>query len=116
MASRIIKHEVLFEITDIFGRKIRTTKDYWLKIKTLKHRELRYGIREVKKTLIDPDEVRRSVTDETILLYTKKVTKYDILIVAVKILNNDGFLVTVYQTKEYGKKGKILWPNKQKEQ
>lgn len=110
MVSRLAKHEILFEITDIFGRKIRTTKDYWLKIKRLKHRELHYGITVVKKTLVNPDEVRRSVTDETILLYAKKVAKYDILIVAVKILNSDGFLVTVYQTKEYRKKGKILWP------
>lgn len=115
VASRLIKHEVLFEITDIFGRKIRTTKDYWLKIKTLKHRELHYGVAEIKKTLVNPDEVRRSVTDETILLYAKKVAKYDILIVAVKILNNDGFLVTAYQTKNYRKKGKILWPKQQKE-
>lgn len=113
---KIIKHEVLFETTDIFGRKIRITKDYWLKIKTLKHRELRYGISEVKKTLVNPDEVRRSVTDETIILYAKKFTKYDILIAAVKILNSDGFLVTVYQTKEYRKKGKVLWLKQQKEQ
>lgn len=40
--------------------------------------------------------------------------KYDILIVAVKVLNGDGFLVTVYQTKDYKKKGELLWP-KQKE-
>ena len=116
MVAKIVKYDLLFEVEDIFGRKIRTTKDYWLKIKTLKHRELRYGIREVKKTLVNPDEVRKSVADETIILYAKKITKYDILIVAVKILNNDGFLVTVYQTKEYLKKGKILWPKQQKEQ
>ncbi len=114
--AKIVKYELLFEIEDIFGRKIRTTKDYWLKIKTLKHLELRYGITEVKKTLVNPDEVRRSVTDETIFLYSKKIAKYDILIVAVKILNSDGFLVTVYQTKEYRKKGKILWLKQQKDQ
>lgn len=105
---------LLFEIKDIFGRKIRTTNSYWLKIKTLKHRELRYGIIEVKKVLTNPDEVRVSVTDTTILLFAKEVKKYDILIVAVKVLNGEGFLVTCYQTKEHTKKGVMLWP-KQKE-
>lgn len=115
MKKKIVKHEVLFEVRDVFGRKIRTTKDYWLKIRTIKHQELRYGIIEVKKTLKIPDEVRRSVTDQTVLLFSKKVTKYDILIVAVKVLNSDGFLVTAYQTKKYIKKGEILWLRQQKD-
>ncbi|OGH19786.1 MAG: hypothetical protein A3D74_01425 [Candidatus Levybacteria bacterium RIFCSPHIGHO2_02_FULL_37_13] len=115
MKSKIVRQELLFEVRDVFGRKIRTTKDYWLKIKTLKHQELRFGIIEVKKTLKIPDEVRRSVTDETVLLFSKKVTEYDILIVAVKVLNSDGFLVTVYQTKKYTKKGKLVWLRQQKE-
>lgn len=115
MATKIIKHELLFEVKDILGRKIRTTKDYWLKIKTLKHRELHYGIAEVKNALKSPDEIRRSVTDPTVLLFAKKTAKYDILIVAVKVLNGEGFLITVYQTKGYTKKGEIVW-QKQKGQ
>ena len=42
----IIIHELLFEVLDVLGRKIRTTKNYWDKIITVKHRELTYGIRE----------------------------------------------------------------------
>src|SRR3989344_3680960 len=114
MSKKVVVSDLLFEVKDILDRKIRTTKDYWQKIKTLKHRELQYGISKVKKTLTSPDEVRRSVTDVTILLYTQKQKKYDILIVAVKVLNGNGFLVTVYQTKEYKKKGELLW-SKQKE-
>lgn len=109
-----VPFDLLFAVKDIFGRKIRTTKSYWLKIKTLKHKELQFGIEEVQQTLINPDEVRLSVTDTTIFLYAKKVEKYDILIVAVKVLNGEGFLVTCYQTKEHIKKGELLWP-KQKE-
>lgn len=115
MATRIIKYELLFEVKDILGRKIRTTKDYWLKIKTLKHRELRYGIIEVKNALKSPDEIRKSVTDPTVFLFAKKTVEYDILIVAVKILNGDGFLITAYQTKKYTKKGELVWPKQQKE-
>lgn len=106
--------DILFEVRDILGRKIRTTKTYWKKIKEVKHTELKFGIPEVKKTLKNPDEVRQSVMDTTILLYARRQEKYDILIVAVKVLNGDGFLVTTYQTKEYKKKGVLVWP-KQKE-
>ena len=114
MAAKVIHYEILFEIKDVFGRKIRTTTDYWHKIKTLKHQELRYSVTEVKKTITNPDEIRVSITDETIFLYAKRFGKYDILIVAVKVLNGNGFIVTAYQTKEYKKKGKLIWP-KQKE-
>ena len=69
MAKILVSQDLLFEIQDVFGRNIRTTKS---------------------------------------------IEKYAILIVAVKILNGDGFLVTAYQTKEYKKKGELLWP-KQKE-
>ncbi len=115
MAKTIAQVGLFFEVRDVFGRKIRTTKDYWSKIKNLKHKELKYGITEVKKTLKNPTEVRKSVTDETILLYAKIFKNYDILIVGVKVLNGEGFLVTCYQTKKYKKKGELLWPN-QKEQ
>ncbi len=114
MTKKIIEYDLLFKLNDVLGRKIHTTKDYWQKIKTLKHRELKYDIPEIKKTLKAPDEVRKSVTDTTILLYAQRQKKYDILIVAVKVLNGDGFLVTVYQTKEFKKKGELVW-SKQKE-
>ena|SRR3989344_3896762 len=110
MKKKLVEYDLLFEVKDVLGRKIRTATDYWQKIKTLKHRELKYDIPEVKNTLTNPEEVRRSVTDSTILLYAQKQKKYDILIVAVKVLNGDGFLVTVYQTKEVKKKGELLWP------
>lgn len=114
MAKELLPKDLLFELKDILGRKIRTTKSYWKKIKEVKHTELHFGVTEVKKTLRSADEVRQSVTDQTILLFAKKVKKYDILIVAVKILNGEGFLVTAYQTKIYKKKGELVWP-KQKE-
>lgn len=110
MSTKLVSEDILFEVPDILGRKIRTTKSYWKKIKEVKHTELKLGIFEIKKTLKNPDEIRKSVTDATILLYAKSIKKYDILIVAVKVLNGDGFLVTTYQTKEYKKKGKLVWP------
>lgn len=109
MAKGLVREEVLFEVKDILGRQIRTTKTYWLQIREIKHRELKYGIREVKSTLKFPDEIRESVTDPSIFLYTKEVGEYDILVVAVKVLNGQGFIVTVYQTKHYKRKGELVW-------
>lgn len=105
---------ILFEVKDILDRRIRTTRTYWKQIKELKHKELRYGIREVKVTLEAPDQIRKSVTDETILLYTREVVKHDILVVVVKILNGEGFLVTVYQTNNYREKGELVWQKQKK--
>lgn len=109
MKKDVTKGDILFEVTDVLGRKIRTTKTYWKKIKEIKHRELHHGIATVKKTLKLPDEIRKSVTDETILLYSKEIKKYDILIMAVKVLNGEGFLVTAYQTDSYKRKGELIW-------
>lgn len=110
MRRAVVSTDVLFEIKDVFGRAIRTTIRYWKQIKEVKHTELRFGVLAVKKALTRPDEVRRSVTDPTIFLFAKKAGKYDILIVVVKVLNGEGFVVTVYQTRVYKKKGDLLWP------
>ncbi|OGK19933.1 hypothetical protein A3C23_04505 [Candidatus Roizmanbacteria bacterium RIFCSPHIGHO2_02_FULL_37_13b] len=109
MKKTINKTGVLFEVTDVLGRKIRTTKTYWKKIKEIKHTEFKLGISEVKKTLICPEEIRKSVTDTTVLVFVKKINKNAILVVVVKVLNGEGFLVTTYQTYKYKKKGESIW-------
>ena len=109
MKQGIVAVNQLFEVTDVFGKRIRSSKQYWEKIRTEKHQELKYGIGEIKLALQKPDSVFRSVKDGTILLYRKKIND-DILIVVVKHLNGSGFLVTVYQTKKVIEKGEKLWP------
>lgn len=106
----IVSVDVLFEVVDIFGKKIRTTPKYWRKIKEEKHADLEYGPNDVIEVLENPDEVRRSVTDSTIVLYYKQFKLEHTLIVAAKHFNGDGFVVTVYQTAKSKKKGEKLWP------
>lgn len=107
--KNIVSADQLFEVIDVFGKRIRTSKQYWEKIKTEKHQELKYGVKEVGQVLQRPDSVFRSVKDETIALYRKQMDD-DILIVVSKHLNGNGFLVTVYQTKKVLDKGEKLWP------
>ena len=107
--KEIIKQEILFEVIDVFGKKVRTSKSYWDKIFLLKHKEVKTTQIEVKTSVNNPDEVRRSLQDPFISLFYKKIKKH-FLVVVVKYLNNHGFIVTVYQTSKLKKKGKILWP------
>ena len=109
MAKKLIESDILFEVKDPLGRKIRTSKSYWEKIIKIKNPELKFGIDESKQALVNPDEIRRSVTDSTVVLYVRKVNDYDILIVTVKLLNGDGFIITVYQTQVYKAKGELVW-------
>lgn len=106
----IVSVNVLFEVVDIFGKRIRTTAEYWRKIKEEKHADLEYEPGDVAKALKNPDEVRRSVTDSTIMLYYKQFKPGQMLLVAAKHLNGHGFVVTVYQTTKSKKKGEKLWP------
>lgn len=109
MKKIITSSEILFEVRDVFGKKIRTTQNYWNKIKEEKHTELIYGISEVIETLIKPDIVLKSLVDSTIVIFRKKIKENETLVVAAKHIDGEGFLVTVYQTKKEIKKGEVLW-------
>lgn len=109
MVKDLILEQILFEVNDVFGKRIRTTKLYWEKIKSEKHRELEFEKEDVVIVLQNPDEVYRSVTDDYIRLFLKKF-EHETLIVVVKYLNGDGFVITSYQTSKEKRKGEKLWP------
>lgn len=73
--SDIQKSDLLFEVKDIFGKHIRTTRVYWSKIFLIKHKELEVSQAEVIRLLQNPDEVRKSVQDSFICLYYKNLDK-----------------------------------------
>jgi len=105
----IKKSDFLFEVNDIFGKLIRTTKSYWNKIFFVKHKELKVPKEEVIKVLKNPDEIRKSVQDPYIYLYYKNFGK-QFLVVVVKYFNGFGFIVTIYQTSKIKRKGEKIWP------
>ncbi len=105
-----VTSKILFEVIDVFGKKVRTTQRYWIKIIETKHTDLLYGTDEVISVLTHPEEVYRSVTHSTISIFKKKMQDKYTLMVLVKHLNGEGFLVTVYQTTKSYKKGEKLWP------
>lgn len=101
---------VLFEVVDIFGRKIRTTGAYWRRIVGEKHVDVSDNTGPVIETLQKPDSVYRSIKDSTIALYRRKLNDHLWLVVVAKHLNGSGFLVTAYQTSKLFQKGEQLWP------
>ena len=102
------KSDVLFQTTDILGRQISTTKQYWDKIMHIKHRELNTNIQEVIDVLENPDQVRVSIQDPHIALFYKLNNEKQFVIV-VKYIDNRGFIVTMYKTSKFKQKGEILW-------
>ena len=86
----------LFNITDKSGRKIRLTKERWQHI-TQEHSGIK-NPEELKETLITPLRVTPSKYDPDNVRYyyryDKNFKKY--LMVAVKYLNGDGFIITSY--------------------
>lgn len=105
----IEKTNILFEVKDVFGKLVRTSKVYWNKIFLIKHKELSINIDQVIKTMKNPDEVRLSIQDKYIFLFYKK-HKENYLVVVVKYLNNHGFVVTIYKTSKTKRKGEKIWP------
>jgi len=89
---------IIFEVIDKSGRKIRLTKEQWSKIRK-KHPEVE-NEELIKETLEKPTKITYHSYDETAYKYYKhyKNRPYpeNFLMVLVKYLNGDAFVVTTY--------------------
>ena len=73
MKGKLVLAERLFEVKDVFGKKIRTTKAYWNYVSETKHRVLKDKLPEIIKTLKSASEVRRSKEDKKVFIYYRKI-------------------------------------------
>lgn len=88
---------MLFEIIDKRGKKIRLTETGFKHIST-DHPDV--PIEEVKRTIELPIKITTSTYDEQVQWYyrfNKDLREY--LLVAVKYLNGEAFIITAYYTK-----------------
>lgn len=89
----------IFEITDKSGRKIHLEDRQWKHI-AIEHSAVANKIEEIKETLIIPLSIRRSDYDSNVRFYyryyknIKLKEKY--LMVMVKYLNGEGFVITSF--------------------
>lgn len=96
--------DYVFEIIDKTRRKIRLTRRQWEHI-TKKHPDLSAKEEEIKKVLEKPDLILSHKFDEKMrnyYLYNKDEKTY--LMVAIKYLNGEGFVVSSFYTKHIRKR------------
>jgi hypothetical protein len=99
---------------DIHGRQVRLTSERQEHIE-VDHPEMSVQIDKIRDTLINPDMIVKSRTDDAVELFyrhynaTPVTEKY--LCVVVKILLSDLFIITAYFTDTI-KRGIILWQKK----
>ena len=106
-----------FKIFDRFERAIRLTNERWTHIIS-HHPVIRNLKEEMKETLRDPEIVRRSVYDPSVLIYYryfKDVLGGKYIAVVVKVNNIGGFILTSYVTDRV-KRGDEVWRKEQKEE
>lgn len=105
--SKKIHSEIYFKIHSKLGILVTTTKTYWKIITSIKHPSLKGKEIQVKKVLYDPDEIRVSKKDKTVLLFYKSIGKY-YLCVVIKVLKKRAFIITAYKTEKI-KEGELKW-------
>ena len=86
---------------------VRTSEEYWQKL-IRKHPDLIDLESEIRQALSDPDEIRQSSRDPTVLLFYRILKEKRWAVAVAKRLDNEGFLITAYQTDAI-KEGKKLW-------
>ena len=97
-------------LVDYQGRVIRLTVERHAHI--LKHPEMRGQVERIAETLAEPDVIISTLVDSSVRVYhrlypTTPVTrKY--LLVAVKVLEGDAFLLTAFFS-NHVKKGSVVW-------
>jgi len=95
--------EIVFEVVDKTGRKIRLTKRQYLHISIRHPAVLRY-IEEIKETVCSPQTIKTSKFDPQVRYYYKNYKHLNkpnnFLKVLVKYLNNHGFIITAYLDKK----------------
>ena len=87
----------IFEVKAKDGRLVRLTEKQWLHI-NFRHPEMQSLVAEIEKALIDPTAITQlSAEIAKFYKFIKDENKY--IVVVVRVLNGDGFVVTSYKTK-----------------
>jgi hypothetical protein len=89
------------------GFRVICSKPYWERITTIKHPSMRDRLDDVRKTLAEPDEIRRSVSDPDVLLFHRRVMARWVCAV-VKRADDVGYLLTTYPADKV-KPGEVVW-------
>ncbi len=101
--------EVLFDVQTPLGFRVRVTAAYWELIITVKHPVMAGRQNDVKDTLGNPSEIRRSKNDPAVYLFYKPERIGRWVCAVARRLDSGGFLITAYPT-DAVKEGEPIWP------
>jgi len=101
--------EFLFEVLTPLGFHVRVTRAYWELIVTVKHPAMSGRENDVKDTLEDPAEIRRSKSDTEVYLFYKPERIRRWVCAVARRDDGEGFLITAYPTDAI-KEGELVWP------
>ena len=92
------------------GKVVRLDRERWIHV--LSHPEMNKQRFWIKETLVEPDEVRQSIRSSEVWLFYKFYEKTPVtqkyMLVAVEVLDGEGFIVTAFFTDKI-KKGDLIW-------
>ncbi len=92
--------DIIFEVIDYTGRKIRLTKKQWSHIMKRHPYMIKY-IEEIKETLKKPQKITSYSLDSHIRYYYRNyqnlVSPNRYILIIVKYLNNHGFVISTYR-------------------
>jgi hypothetical protein len=100
---------ILFAVTTPLGFTVQVTHRYWQLITTVKHPIMAGREAEVQVTLSAPEEIRRSRSDENVLLFYRTQRDGRWVCAVTRRQDDTGFLITAYPTDAI-KEGTRLWP------
>jgi hypothetical protein len=103
-----MEEDILFEVRTPLDFTVRTTRQYWELITTVKHPVMKGKEELVKLTLRSPDEIRQSKVDDEVFLFYRTEGESRWTCAVTRKLNQDGFLITAYPTDSI-KEGKQIW-------
>jgi len=104
----VMANDIFFEVSTPLGFSVGVTRQYWELIVTVKHPVMHARAADVQAALQTPDEVRRSRSDPSVLLFYRAEQHGRWLCAVVKRLNDEGFLITTYPTDAI-KEGQQIW-------
>jgi hypothetical protein len=98
-------------IKDYSGRTVRLSAERWQHV--VEHSEMVGQERKLRQTLREPQKVLTSRLDSSVHLYYRLYERSPVgrkyLTAAVKMLDEDAFVITAFFTDEI-KGGSIVWP------
>ncbi len=99
---------LLFNVLTPMGIIVRTSKEYWNYITSVKHPILAGELSAVIQTLQSPEEIRQSRSDDQVYLFYRSVSDKRWVCTVVKREDYSGFLVSAYPTDKI-KRGIQIW-------